>query len=67
MTALGRLRPRNLQAQQAVGKEVDYFQRHSERMRYAHFRRQGFFVGSGVMEAGCKALIGLRLKQSGMR
>ena len=36
-------------------------------MRHAEFRRQGFFVGSGVVEAGCKTLIGLRLKQSGMQ
>jgi len=35
-------------------------------MRYAQFRKQGLFVGSGVVEAGCKTLIGKRLKQSGM-
>jgi hypothetical protein len=29
-------------------------------------RRQGFFIGSGVIEAGCKTLIGSRCKQSGM-
>jgi hypothetical protein len=27
----------------------------------------GMFVGSGVVEAGCKAVIGQRLKLSGMR
>jgi hypothetical protein len=36
-------------------------------MRYAKFRSEGLFVGSGVVEAGCKTVIGLRLKQSGMR
>ena len=35
-------------------------------MRYNQFRKQGLFVGSGVMEAGCKSLIGQRMKQSGM-
>jgi len=35
-------------------------------MRYADFRTQGFFVGSGVVEAGCKTIIAQRLKQSGM-
>ena len=35
-------------------------------MRYAHFFAQGLFVGSGVIEAGCKNLIGQRLKQSAM-
>ena len=33
---------------------------------YAQFRQQGLFVGSGVIEAGCKTLIGQRLKKSGM-
>jgi hypothetical protein len=44
----------------------DYFGRNAERMRYPKFRRQHLFVGSGVIEAGCKTLIGSRLKQSGM-
>jgi hypothetical protein len=38
-----------------------------ERMRYQTFRQAGYFIGSGVVEAGCKALVGQRLKQSGMR
>jgi hypothetical protein len=46
--------------------EADYFQRNAERMRYPKFRRQHLFVGSGVIEAGCKTVIGARLKQSGM-
>ena len=36
-------------------------------MRYGHFRDLGMFIGSGVVEAGCKAVIGQRLKLSGMR
>ena len=35
-------------------------------MRYPNFRAQGLFVGSGVIEAGCKTVIGARLKCSGM-
>jgi hypothetical protein len=35
-------------------------------MRYHWFRQCGLFVGSGVVEAGCKAVVGQRLKQSGM-
>jgi len=46
--------------------EADYFEKNAERMRYPKFRRQHLFVGSGVIEAGCKTLIGSRLKQSGM-
>jgi hypothetical protein len=45
--------------------EAHYFERNKERMRYPQFREQGFFVGSGVIEAGCKTVLG-RLKQSGM-
>ena len=38
----------------------------AERMRYGQFRQRGLFVGSGVVEAGCKTIVGRRLKQSGM-
>jgi len=46
--------------------EADYFERNADRMRYPKFRRQHLFVGSGVIEAGCKTVIASRLKQSGM-
>lgn len=67
IAALGRLRPRGEEPQEAVRKAQGYFETNAGRMRYAQFRRQGLFVGSGVVEAGCKTVIGLRLKQSGMR
>lgn len=46
--------------------EADYFEKNAHRMRYPDFRRQHLFVGSGVIEAGCKTVIGSRLKRSGM-
>jgi hypothetical protein len=46
--------------------EAGYFENNRERMRYPKFRDQHLFVGTGVIEAGCKALIGSRCKQSGM-
>jgi hypothetical protein len=49
-----------------IRTEADYFERNAARMRYPKFRRQHLFVGSGVIEAGCKTVIGSRLKQSGM-
>jgi len=49
-----------------LSNEADYFERNAERMRYPKFRAQGLFVGSGVIEAGCKTVIGVRLKGSGM-
>jgi hypothetical protein len=51
---------------QTVEDELGYFVHNVERMKYGAFRRQGFFIGSGVIEAGCKTLIGSRCKQSGM-
>ncbi len=49
-----------------IRTEAEYFERNAERMRYPEFRRQHLFVGSGVIEAGCKTVVGFRLKQSGM-
>jgi hypothetical protein len=49
-----------------VANDALYFQRNADRMRYPAFRSQGLFVGSGVVEAGCRTVIGARLKCSGM-
>ena len=46
--------------------EADYFETNTERMRYPEFRAKHLFVGSGVIEVGCKTVIGARLKRSGM-
>jgi hypothetical protein len=54
------------EAQEGLEREVNYFKENAKRMQYADFKRQGLFVGSGVIEAGCKNVIGKRLKQSGM-
>jgi hypothetical protein len=67
VTSMKRLRPQSLQAREEIRKAIAYLQINQDRMRYAEFRRQGLFVGSGVVEAGCKTIMGLRLKQSGMR
>jgi len=48
-----------------VATALAYFTANARRMRYAHYRRLGMFVGSGVVEAGCKNVIGARLKRSG--
>lgn len=51
---------------QAVEDELTYFANNVARMQYGTFRRKGYFIGSGVVEAGCKTVIGSRCKQSGM-
>lgn len=50
----------------AVEEALGYFLRNIPRMQYGTFRAKGFFIGSGVVEAGCKTVIGGRCKQSGM-
>ena len=66
VAALRSLLPAHPQAAEKLQDEADYFEKNAERMRYPKFRRQHLFVGSGVIEAGCKTVIGSRLKQSGM-
>jgi hypothetical protein len=45
---------------------LGYFENNAPRMRYHWVRSRGLFVGSGVVEASCKSVTSLRLKQSGM-
>jgi len=58
--------PEDAEAKKKAETEIHYLEKNAQHMRYAQFRAQGLFVGSGVVEAGCKTLIGQRLKQSGM-
>ena len=51
---------------QSVAEQLGFLERHQRRMLYGSYRRQGWFIGSGVVEAGCKTVVGKRLKQSGM-
>ena len=64
--ALHALKSPNPEVNEKTRTEADYFARNAERMRYPKFRRQHLFVGSGVIEAGCKTVIASRLKRSGM-
>lgn len=45
---------------------IHYIWNNRCRMRYAKFRRQGLCTSTGVVEAGCKVVIGTRLKRTGM-
>lgn len=60
------LMPRDETAATKVRTSIGYFETNQERMRYADFKKQGLFVGSGVIEAACRTIVGQRLKQSGM-
>ncbi len=50
-----------------LDKALAYFENNAPRMRYKWFRSRGLFAVSGVVEAGCKAIVAQRLKLSGMR
>jgi hypothetical protein len=66
VTSIRSLSSDNPEVSEKIRTEADYFERNAGRMRYPKFRRQHLFVGSGVIEAGCKTVVGSRLKQSGM-
>lgn len=58
--------PKDPKAGKDARTAIAYFEHNKDRMRYAAFKAQGLFLGSGVIEAGCKTVVGQRLKQSGM-
>jgi len=66
IAAIKRMLPSTEIAKEVCEKEISYFEKNRERMRYDLFRKKRLFVGSGVLEAGCRTVIGQRLKQSGM-
>jgi len=65
--ALKRMKPKTQTQQEAVRRETGYFTRNKDRMQYPEFRRRGMMIGSGPVEAGCKTVVGQRLKGAGMR
>jgi hypothetical protein len=58
--------PGRAQSRKLAQQQLGYFQRNQARMQYQTFRQAGYFIGSGVVEAACKTVVGQRLKQSGM-
>lgn len=60
------LRPRNGPDAKEAATAIGYFETNKERMRYDDFFAKGLFVGSGVIEAACRTVVGQRMKHSGM-
>lgn len=58
--------PAQTQARKLAKKQIAYLERNRSKMLYQTFRQAGYFIGSGVVEAACKSVVGQRLKQSGM-
>jgi hypothetical protein len=61
-----RLQALGPQTNDELESQIGYFENQKSRMLYKTYRQQGLFYGSGVVEAGCKVVIGQRLKESGM-
>lgn len=60
------LLPKNPETKKEARIQINYFSKNKDYMRYGDYRKQNVFVGSGVVEAACKHLVGSRFKQSGM-
>lgn len=67
LRALKRIKPKTAAQHETLEREWGYFSRNRHRMDYPGFRNQGLMIGSGPVEAGCKNVVGARLKRSGMR
>jgi hypothetical protein len=48
-------------------RAIGYFRNNRGRMEYDEYLAKGWIIGSGVVESGCKTVVGARFKQSGMR
>ena len=52
-------------AGEAARKAITYFTNNRHRMRYPEYRAQGYQIGSGTIESGCKQIVTQRLKVAG--
>jgi hypothetical protein len=59
--------PQAIEVRKRSEGQIAYLATNSTRMQYGTYRKAGYFIGSGVIEAGCKTVIGMRAKQSGMK
>ena len=57
--------PARGKVRRAAQKALAYFENNRDKMRYGDYQQRPLFIGSGVVEAGCKSVVGQRLKQSG--
>jgi hypothetical protein len=62
-----RLARNNSAVAEVAQKTITYYQNNEKRMDYARLRSQGYLIGSGTIESGCKQIAGFRLKLAGAR
>jgi len=66
-TTIERLAQQHPNQQTELKAEAGYFRNNQRRMQYQEFREEGYPIGSGTVESGCKQLITMRMKGPGMR
>lgn len=66
LRAIAAWRPSNPQKHKLRRDTYRYFYNNAQRMRYQTFLKKGYHIGSGVVEASCKHVIGQRMDQAGM-
>ena len=57
--------PEGLTPQQWLAREVAFFQKRADQIRYAAFRQARYPIGSGIVESGHKVIISPRFKRAG--
>jgi hypothetical protein len=69
-SAIDSIRKHHADALVAAGPEaaaaIEYLDKRRLHMRYGWLRKNGYFIGSGIVEAACRTIAGRRCKQSGM-
>jgi len=61
------VRRRSSTVRESYRVTTQYFRNHVHRMDYPSYRKAGWQIGSGPVEAACKTIVTERLKCSGMR
>jgi len=67
LCSLKAMRPASRDGTEALRLAIGYFQTNRQRMDYPSYRAKGMHIGSGVVEAACKHVVGARCKRAGMR
>lgn len=63
---LARLHGESIKGNKEALKELNYFKKRTEHMKYAEYRKEGLYIGSGIIEAACRTDVARRCKQAGM-
>lgn len=61
------LLPRRAGVRAKYDEVLGYLRNNVHRMDYPRYRANGWSIGSGAVESGCKTVVGQRLKLAGMR